>query len=105
MIMEGDPSFSSVRRSQRSRWAPRAPPLHAPSIPIGRTFEAAIALAREAGFLGEGILGGAHIEPGPAGAREYICGETLLESLEGKRGMVRSSRRCPQSRACSANRR
>jgi formate dehydrogenase iron-sulfur subunit len=53
----------------------------------------AIALARKAGFLGRNILGS-----GKAfeleirkGAGAYICGEetSLLESLEGKRGMVR----------------
>jgi formate dehydrogenase iron-sulfur subunit len=58
-----------------------------------RTFEAAIALARQAGFLGEGILGSAHsfeLEL-RRGAGAYICGEetAMLESLEGKRGMVR----------------
>jgi NADH-quinone oxidoreductase subunit F len=56
-------------------------------------FEAAVADARTAGFLGEGIFGGdfgleivIH-----RGAGAYICGEetALLESLEGKRGMPR----------------
>jgi len=58
-----------------------------------RTFEAAIALAREAAFLGPSILGSAHsfeLEL-RRGAGAYICGEetAMLESLEGKRGMVR----------------
>ncbi len=49
--------------------------------------------AREAGFLGEGILGSGHsfeLEL-RRGAGAYICGEetAMLESLEGKRGMVR----------------
>jgi formate dehydrogenase iron-sulfur subunit len=41
------------------------------------------------------------------GAGAYICGEetAMLESLEGKRGMVRPSRRCRRSRGCSASRR
>jgi formate dehydrogenase iron-sulfur subunit len=58
-----------------------------------RTLYAALAAAREAGFLGGSILGS-----GKAfdidirrGAGAYICGEetSMLESLEGKRGMVR----------------
>ncbi|MFN0315816.1 MAG: formate dehydrogenase beta subunit [Burkholderiales bacterium] len=58
-----------------------------------RIFEQAIANAKLAGYLGEDILGsgrrfGLEVRMG-AGA--YICGEetSLLESLEGKRGMVR----------------
>jgi formate dehydrogenase iron-sulfur subunit len=54
----------------------------------------AIALAEQAYYLGENILGSEHcfhIEV-RLGAKAYICGEetALLESLEGKRGMVRS---------------
>ncbi len=54
----------------------------------------AIANAYEAGFLGENIQGSGktfHLEV-RLGAAAYICGEetSLLESLEGKRGMVRS---------------
>jgi NADH-quinone oxidoreductase subunit F len=56
-------------------------------------FEAAVAEAREAGLLGEDILGSGfsfdihtHL-----GAGAYICGEetALLESLEGKKGQPR----------------
>ncbi len=56
-------------------------------------FEAALAEARSAGFLGENILGSGfdfqlhtHL-----GAGAYICGEetALLESLEGKKGQPR----------------
>ncbi|HHI77227.1 MAG TPA: NADH oxidoreductase (quinone) subunit F, partial [Gammaproteobacteria bacterium] len=56
-------------------------------------FEAALAEAREAGFLGENILGSgfdydihSHL-----GAGAYICGEetALLESIEGKKGQPR----------------
>jgi NADH-quinone oxidoreductase subunit F len=56
-------------------------------------FEAAIAEAKEAGYLGRNILGSnfhfeLHAQPG-GGA--YICGEetALLESLEGKKGQPR----------------
>ncbi|HLR00665.1 MAG TPA: NADH-quinone oxidoreductase subunit NuoF [Sphingobacterium sp.] len=62
-------------------------------MPQIRILEKAIAEAKEAGFLGENILGKGydleiHVSPG-AGA--YICGEetALLESLEGKRGNPR----------------
>ncbi|MEU9206964.1 NADH-quinone oxidoreductase subunit NuoF [Streptomyces sp. NPDC048415] len=58
------------------------------------TMRAAIGLAREHGWLGKGILGSTldfdlHVR---VGAGAYICGEetSMLESLEGKRGMVRA---------------
>jgi formate dehydrogenase iron-sulfur subunit len=55
--------------------------------------EQAIARTRAAGFLGEDVLGSGRrfdVEV-RRGAGAYICGEetSLLESLEGKRGMVR----------------
>jgi len=58
-----------------------------------RTLRAAIEAAKAAGFLGERIQGSPHtfnLEVREA-AGAYICGEetSLLESLEGKRGMVR----------------
>jgi formate dehydrogenase iron-sulfur subunit len=58
-----------------------------------RTLEDAIARARSAGFLGDDVLGSGKrfdLEV-RRGAGAYICGEetSLLESLEGKRGMVR----------------
>jgi formate dehydrogenase iron-sulfur subunit len=54
----------------------------------------AIKIAREQGWLGPSILGSAHrfeLEV-RVGAGAYICGEetAMLESLEGKRGMVRA---------------
>lgn len=62
-------------------------------MPQIRILEKAIAEAKEAGFLGNNILGTGYnleiyVQPG-AGA--YICGEetALLESLEGKRGNPR----------------
>ncbi len=59
-----------------------------------RTMRRAIEAARRAGLLGEDIMGSGHgfdIEV-RMGAGAYICGEetSLLESLEGKRGMVRA---------------
>lgn len=58
------------------------------------TFEAAIGAARAAGVLGKAMLG-----TGPAfelevrvGGGSYVCGEetAMLESLEGRRGIVRA---------------
>src|SRR5206468_1334386 len=54
----------------------------------------AIAVARSAGVLGKSVLGSAQefdIEV-RVGAGAYVCGEetSLLESLEGKRGLVRA---------------
>ena len=59
-----------------------------------RTMQAAVAAARRAGLLGPDIMGSGHafdIEV-RMGAGAYICGEetSMLESLEGKRGMVRA---------------
>ncbi len=58
-----------------------------------RTFKAALAKARDAGFLGASVLGSgvAFDIEARLGAGAYICGEetSLLESLEGKRGEVR----------------
>ena len=56
--------------------------------------EAAIGKARAAGWLGERVLGTEHafeLEVAK-GAGSYVCGEetALLESLEGKRGIVRA---------------
>jgi formate dehydrogenase iron-sulfur subunit len=57
------------------------------------TLNAAIAAAYEAGYLGDNILGSGHsfhLEV-RIGAGAYVCGEetSLMESLEGKRGLVR----------------
>lgn len=59
-----------------------------------RTMRAAIEVARGAGILGPSVLGSAHafdIEV-RMGAGAYVCGEetSLLNSLEGKRGIVRA---------------
>ncbi|WP_297109816.1 NADH-quinone oxidoreductase subunit NuoF [uncultured Devosia sp.] len=58
------------------------------------TMRAAIDLARSAGVLGRSVLGSGHtfdIEV-RVGAGAYVCGEetALLNSLEGKRGIVRA---------------
>ena len=54
----------------------------------------AIALAEEGGFLGANILGSGHAFylHVREGAGSYVCGEetALLESIEGKRGIVRA---------------
>ncbi len=59
-----------------------------------RTFSRAIELAHEAGYLGASIKGSGRTFELEArlGAGAYICGEetSLLESLEGKRGVVRA---------------
>ncbi|SKA63906.1 formate dehydrogenase beta subunit [Enterovibrio nigricans] len=57
-------------------------------------FTQAIALAEKAGYLGDNICGSGHrfnLEL-RMGAGAYICGEetSLMESLEGKRGLVRT---------------
>ena len=59
-----------------------------------RILNAAISCAEQAGYLGENICDSGHtfnLEV-RLGAKAYICGEetSLLESLEGKRGMVRA---------------
>ncbi|MGE5537937.1 MAG: formate dehydrogenase beta subunit [Gemmatimonas sp.] len=58
------------------------------------TMTAAIEIARRAGYLGARVAGSNHafdIEV-RVGAGAYVCGEetSLLESLEGKRGLVRA---------------
>jgi formate dehydrogenase iron-sulfur subunit len=60
----------------------------------GKTFSEALGIAREAGYLGPNILGSGfafELEI-RMGAGAYVCGEetSLLDSLEGKRGIVRA---------------
>src|ERR1700704_5293612 len=69
--------------------------IHGEIYEVYERFEEALEEARAAGYLGKNILGGdfsfeLHAHPG-YGA--YICGEetALLESLEGKKGMPRST--------------
>jgi formate dehydrogenase iron-sulfur subunit len=58
-----------------------------------RSMVQAIAIARAAGYLGDSVLGSpfAFDMEARLGAGAYICGEetALLESLEGKRGIIR----------------
>ena len=58
------------------------------------TMNEAIRVARRAGVLGESVLGSEHSFDMEVrvGAGAYVCGEetSLLESLEGKRGLVRA---------------
>jgi formate dehydrogenase iron-sulfur subunit len=68
----------------------------------------AIAIATERGYLGDDILGSGkafRLEV-RKGAGAYVCGEetAMLESLEGKRGVVRAKPPLPASKACSASR-
>jgi len=59
-----------------------------------KTLNAAILLARQAGLIGEDVLGSGRAFDIEArlGAGAYICGEetALLESIEGRRGQVRA---------------
>jgi len=58
------------------------------------TLNRAIDIARESGWLGKGVLGSAHEFDVRTriGGGSYVCGEetAMLESIEGKRGVVRS---------------
>jgi formate dehydrogenase iron-sulfur subunit len=58
------------------------------------TFAAAIEVARAAGYLGENVLGSGQTFELElrVGAGAYVCGEetALMESIEGKRGIVRA---------------
>ncbi|HKE87342.1 MAG TPA: NADH-quinone oxidoreductase subunit NuoF [Vicinamibacterales bacterium] len=58
------------------------------------TLDTAIGIARRAGLLGTAVAGSSHVFDLEVrmGAGSYVCGEetALLESLEGKRGIVRA---------------
>ena len=97
MLMEGDPC-SLLEGMVIAGWAVGA---NAGYVYIRSeyphaiaTMEAAVAAARAAGWLGADVLGSGfafdvHVR---VGAGVYICGEetALLESLEGRRGVVRA---------------
>jgi formate dehydrogenase iron-sulfur subunit len=59
-----------------------------------KAMSAAVEIARKAGILGVNVLGSPHAFDMEirVGAGAYVCGEetSLLESLEGKRGLVRA---------------
>ena len=96
MVMEGDP-FMLIEGmtiaglavgAQQGYIYVRSEYPHAVTV-----LQRAIQLAYQAGYLGKNICGSSytfHLEVSMA-AGAYICGEetSLLESLEGKRGMVR----------------
>ncbi len=96
MIMEGDP-FALIEGMTIAGLAVGATRgyiyLRSEYPYAHRTLDAALALARASGYLGENVLGSRRafdIEV-RLGAGAYICGEetAMLESLEGRRGMVR----------------
>ncbi len=97
MVMEGDP-FCLIEGMMIAGWAVGATQGYVYSRSeyphANAMLGAAIATARKAGLLGNNVLGagfGFDIEL-RVGAGAYVCGEetALLESLEGKRGVVRA---------------
>jgi formate dehydrogenase iron-sulfur subunit len=97
MIMEGDP-FALIEGMTIAAIAVGASKgyvyLRSEYPHAARTFSEALDAARGAGYLGADILGSGFafdIEL-RIGAGAYVCGEetALLESLEGKRGIVRA---------------
>ena len=97
MLMEGDP-FTLIEGMAIAGLAVGATKgfiyLRSEYPDAAEMLEAALTVARRAGLLGEALLGA-----GPAfdielrmGAGAYVCGEetSLLNSLEGKRGVVRA---------------
>jgi formate dehydrogenase iron-sulfur subunit len=97
MIMEGDP-FALIEGMAIAAVAVGASKgyvyLRSEYPHAARTFQQALEIARGARYLGSDILGSGHafdIEL-RIGAGAYVCGEetSLLESLEGKRGVVRA---------------
>jgi formate dehydrogenase iron-sulfur subunit len=97
MIMEGDP-FLLIEGMAIAALATGASQgfiyIRSEYPHAAATMAAALDLARAAGYLGSGLAGTRHdfdIEI-RIGAGAYVCGEetSLIESLEGKRGMVRA---------------
>lgn len=97
MIMEGDP-FSLIEGMVIAGLGTGATQGYVylrSEYPVAiRVMEAAIATARRAGVLGDDVLGSgrAFDMEVRVGAGAYVCGEetSLLNSLEGKRGVVRA---------------
>ncbi|HET6480272.1 MAG TPA: NADH-quinone oxidoreductase subunit NuoF [Actinoplanes sp.] len=97
MLMEGDP-FTLIEGMTIAAYAVGATEgyvyVRSEYPDAVRTVRDAVAVAREQGWLGEDILGsGSRFDLFVrVGAGAYICGEetAMLESLEGKRGMVRA---------------
>jgi formate dehydrogenase iron-sulfur subunit len=97
MLIEGDP-FTLIEGMTIAAYAAGASEgyvyLRSEYPDAVATLKAAIEIARAEGWLGADILGSGltfdlHVR---VGAGAYICGEetSMLESLEGKRGMVRA---------------
>jgi formate dehydrogenase iron-sulfur subunit len=97
MLIEGDP-FTLIEGMTIAAYAVGATEgyvyLRSEYPDAVATLTAAIEIARSKGWLGRDILGSGitfdlHVR---VGAGAYICGEetSMLESLEGKRGMVRA---------------
>ena len=97
MLMEGDPFLviEGMTIAALAVGATRATSTSAPNIRTPSTFSRAPSSAHaRRGSLAPSISGSAHafdIEP-RLGAGAYVCGEetSMLESLEGKRGLVRA---------------
>jgi formate dehydrogenase iron-sulfur subunit len=97
MLMEGDP-FSLIEGMTIAAMAVGATQgyiyVRSEYPHAIRTLNAAIGIARAAGLLGPAVMnsGDAFELEVRVGAGAYVCGEetALLESLEGKRGMVRA---------------
>ncbi|HEY7629047.1 MAG TPA: NADH-ubiquinone oxidoreductase-F iron-sulfur binding region domain-containing protein, partial [Ilumatobacteraceae bacterium] len=97
MLMEGDP-FSLLEGMAIAGWATGADEgyiyVRSEYPDAIESLRAAIAVAEQRGWLGDSVLGApfsfrVHVR---VGAGSYICGEetAMLESLEGKRGVVRA---------------
>lgn len=97
MIMEGDP-FSLIEGMAIAGLATGATRgfvyLRSEYPDAIAVMQRAVELAREAGVLGASVLGSGHAFDMEirVGAGAYVCGEetSLLNSLEGKRGIVRA---------------
>jgi formate dehydrogenase iron-sulfur subunit len=97
MIMEGDP-FVLIEGMVIAGIATRATKgyvyLRSEYPHAIRVMNRAVEIAREAGILGTSVLGSAQAFDMEirVGAGAYVCGEetALLESLEGRRGVVRA---------------
>ena len=97
MVLEGDPYLliEGMAIAALTVGATKGYAYIRSEYPLGfKTFSEAVARARKAGVLGDSVLGSGKafdIEP-RLGAGAYICGEetSMLESLEGKRGLVRA---------------
>ena len=111
MLMEGDPfvliegmTIAGIAVGATRVTSTSVPNIRMPSAPSAR----AIRCARQAGWLGANVAGSgkAFDLDVRLGAGAYICGEetSLLESLEGKRGVIRPKPPLPALRGCSGNR-